>query len=301
MRPAASGEQFELRRGNQRAVVVEVGGGLREYEVAGDAVLDGYVAGSHADGARGQPLAPWPNRLRDGRYEWDGEIQQLPLSEPAHSNAIHGLVRWRNWRPIVREEASVTMALRLHPMSGYPFTVDLSIAYALEDSGLCVRSRAVNLGDRACPFGIGFHPYLTVGDGLDATRLTVSAERMLLSDERSIPTGSAAVEGTPFDFRAPRQIGSTVLDTCYCELARDGAGRARIVLAGRRRAVALWMDERYRFAMVYSGDTLAADRRRRSLAVEPMSCAPNAFASGDGLVRLEPDAAHVAEWGIEPL
>jgi aldose 1-epimerase len=82
-------------------------------------------------------------------------------------------------------------------------------------------------------------------------------------------------------------------------LTRDADGRARVRLEGEGAAVTLWMGDAYRFVMVYTGDTLAVARRRRGLAVEPMSCAPNAFESGDGLIRLEPAQAHTAEWGIE--
>ena len=95
-----SGAQYELRLGNQRAIVVEVGGGLREYEVDGQAVLDGYPVERMADGGRGQPLLPWPNRLRDGQYEFDGEHLQLPIEEVGRNNAIHGLTRWVNWTSV---------------------------------------------------------------------------------------------------------------------------------------------------------------------------------------------------------
>jgi aldose 1-epimerase len=297
---APSGEQFELRHGEQRAVVVEVGAGLRRYEVAGREVIDGYELDAPADSGRGQPLIPWPNRLRDGRYEWEGESHQVALSEPELANAIHGLVRWRSWGVLAWAADRVTFGLTLFPMPGYPFTLGLTIDYALEDSGLRVCARAENLGARACPYGVGFHPYLTLGGLVDAGRLTLPLERFLLADERAIPTSSQEVAGTPYDFREGREIGSLVLDTCFCAPRRESDGRARVTLAGKDTSVTLWLGEAFGYVMVFSGDTLAAGRRRRGLAVEPMSCAPNAFASGEGLVRLEPRETHVAEWGIEP-
>lgn len=297
---AASGEQFELRHGDRRATVVEVGAGLRHYSVAGRDVLEGFERGDRADGSRGQPLMPWPNRLRDGRYEWDGEMLQLSLSDTKLGHAIHGLVRWRNWQVLAWEPSRLTFGLRLFPMAGYPFTLGLTIEYELSDAGLQVRSRAENLGSRACPYGLGFHPYLTVGGPIDTAMLTLPAEQMLVTDERLIPISSQAVAGTEYDFREPRQIGSLVLDACFHELTRDTDGRARVKLTGDDASVTLWMGEAYHYAMIYTGDTLGVvARRRRGLAVEPMSCAPNAFASGDGLVRLEPGETHVAEWGIE--
>lgn len=296
---AASGEQFELRHGDQHAIVVEVGGGLRRYTVDGREVLDGYGLDERADGARGQPLMPWPNRVRDGSYEWEGQRLQLPLSDAKLGHAIHGLVRWRNWQVLAWEPARLTLGLRLFPMGGYPFTLGMTIDYELSDDGLRVCTRAENLGSQACPFGVGFHPYLTVGDSIDGARLTLPAERMLVTDERLIPASSEPVAGTPYDFRVPREIGPLVVDACFHELARDGDGRARVTLAGPQASVTLWMGEGYDYAMVYSGDTLGVTaKRRRALAVEPMTCAPNAFVSGEGLVRLEPTQTHSSEWGI---
>jgi aldose 1-epimerase len=297
----ATGEQFELRDGEQRAVVVEVGGALRRYSVGGRDVLDGFGRGEHADGGRGQPLMPWPNRLRDGRYEWEGETLQLPLSDAELGHAIHGLVLWRNWQILVWEPSRVTFGLRLYPMEGYPFTLGLTVEYELSDAGLRVSTRAENLGARACPYGAGFHPYLTLGGPIDGARLTLPAERILIADERLIPVSSEPVAGTQYDFRAAREIGPLVLDACFHELARDADGRSRVSLDNPAANVTLWMGDAYGYVMLYTGDTLGvAERRRRALAVEPMTCAPNAFVSGEGLLRLEPGQTHTAEWGIEP-
>src|SRR5438552_1653900 len=138
--PPPSGLQFEIRCGSQRAVAVEFGGGLREYEIAGQRVLDGYAVDHMADGGRGLPLLPWPNRLADGSYEFDGEQMQLPIDEIARRNAIHGLTRYVNWTLTDRADDRVRVAYRLYPRHGYPFTLDLQIDYALDDSGLTVRT-----------------------------------------------------------------------------------------------------------------------------------------------------------------
>ena len=299
MAVSPSGEQFALRHGDQIAVVTEVGATLRTYTAAGRDVLDGFGLDVRSDGGRGQVLIPWPNRLRDGRYVWDGETLLLACNEPKLANAIHGVVRWRNWQLLVWEPSRLTLGLRLFPMSGYPFALGLTVEYELSDAGLRVRTSAENLGSRPAPYGVGHHPYLSVGQLLDTARLTVPAQLRLLTDERQIPTATEPVAGTAYDFRTPREIGSLALDACFGELTRDADSRARVRLEGEGAAVTLWMGDAYRFVMVYTGDTLAVARRRRGLAVEPMSCAPNAFESGDGLIRLEPAQAHTAEWGIE--
>jgi aldose 1-epimerase len=297
-----TGTQFELRRGDQHAVVVEVGGGLRSYVVAGRELLDGYGADERCTSARGQSLIPWPNRLRDGRYRFAGEEHQLPLSEPAKHNAIHGLTRWSAWALAGRAQDRVTLEHVLHPQDGWPFALRLQIEYALGDAGLQVRTGATNVGAQPCPYGAGAHPYLTLGtDSIDELILQAPGQRHLPSDDQGIPTGSAPVDGTAFDFRLPRAIGDTQLDTAYADLHREDDGRAWVRLAtadGTRRA-SIWLGEQYRYLMLFTGDSLPVPaRRRRGLGIEPMTCAPNALQSGDGLQVLEPGQSLTGAWGI---
>lgn len=298
MRPP-SGHQYRIASGDQEATVVEVGGGLRTYTAAGVDVLEGYGEAERCSGGRGQILLPWANRLRDGRYRFGGAgEQQLALTEADRHNAIHGLTRWVNWTASVHELDRVVMGLVLHPQPGYPFTLGLSVDYRLVAAGLDVATTAVNLGDRPCPYGAGAHPYLTVGtDLVDRAVLQAPGTTRLETDEQGIPVGSAPVAGTTYDFRAPRRLGGTVLDTAYTDL--EGAEVSLTDLATGRQ-VTLWVDGSYRWLMLFTGDTLGADRRRRGLAVEPMTCAPNAFVSGEGLRILEPGESWTTSWGVGP-
>ncbi|MGH2859830.1 MAG: aldose 1-epimerase family protein [Solirubrobacteraceae bacterium] len=299
---APTGEQIELRHEDQRAVVVEVGAALRLYEAAGRRLLDGFEEHELPTFARGQVLIPWPNRLRDGRYEFDGEPQQLPLSEPDQGNAIHGLVRWAGWTVAQRDGANVRMEHRLYPREGYPFALALAIEYRLGPSGLTVTTSATNAGERKCPYGAGAHPYITIGsDRIDGCTLRAPGARWMRTDDRQIPTGSAPVDGTDYDFRAPRQIGATRLDTGYAELVRDGDGLARVTLTSPDdgSAVTLWQDESYPYVMLFTGDAVQpAERRRRGLGVEPMTCAPNALQTGEGLRTLAPGETASGSWGL---
>jgi aldose 1-epimerase len=302
MASVPSGEQFEIVFGEQRAMIVEVGGGIRQYSVAGRPVLQPYAVEEMCDGAHGAPLIPWPNRLADGRYSFDGEDHELALSEPAKRNAIHGLLRWRPWLALERAPERVVMGTRLHPSPGYPFALYVSIAYELdEDTGLTVTTTAVNAGGRACPYGAGQHPYLSPGEGLvDECLLELPARTRILTDEeRQLPTGREPVEGTPYDYRQARLLGATSIDSAYTDLGRDASGRAVAKLSrpdGSR--VELWVDEAYPFIEIFTADTLAPVRARRGLAVEPMTCPPNGFRTGEGLVRLEPGESLRACWGV---
>lgn len=298
-----SGAQHEIRHGDQRAVVVEVGGGLRSYSAGGQDRLDGYGPDEACSGGRGQPLMPWPNRLRDGSYEFDGQQYQLGLTEPATRTAIHGLVRWVNWSVAEHEDSRVAMEYVLHPQSGWPGTVRLRIEYALGTGGLTVSTSATNLGAVACPFGAGFHPYLTLGtETVDSLTVQAPGRTYLEADERGIPVATRPVEGTPFDLRAGRELGDVKLDRGFTDLERDpdGLARVRLAAAGGERRATLWMDGGYGYLMLFTGDTLAPPERRRGLAVEPMTCPPNALQSGDAIVRLASGESFGARWGIDP-
>ena len=300
---APSGEQVEIALGDQRAVLVGVGGGLRSYAIAGSDVIDGYGIAEMSTSGRGQVLIPWPNRLQAGSYEFGGRSHQLALDEPSAGNAIHGLVRWADWTVAEREANRVVVVHTLHPRPGYPFALELSIEYTLSQGGLQVRTTATNVGMDPCPFGSGAHPYLTFGTGsVDSVLLQVPARTVLHSDERGIPTGSDAVGGTEYDFTQPRAIGATKLDTAFTDLERDQDGLARVELRhpDHDGGLALWVDERYSYLMLYTGDD-RPDVNRRSLAVEPMTCPPNAFRSGDDLIVLEPGGSFQGVWGISPL
>ena len=296
-----SGEQVELVLDDQRAFVTEVGAGLRAYSADGRELLDGYGADELSRSGRGQMLIPWPNRIEDGVYEFEGERHQLALNQVGERNAIHGLVRWVPWRIAEREPNRVLLRYGLHPQPGYPFFLDLAVDYLLSEQGLRVEVTARNVGSKTCPYGAGAHPYLTVGTPtVDSLLLRAPARTVLRSDDRGIPTGQAAVEGTAFDFRSERAIGATVLDHCFTDLERDEDGIARVELrTPDGGGLTLWVDQSIPYLMLFTGDPLP-DVARRSLAVEPMTCPPNAFRTGQALLRLEPGASVASSWGIAP-
>ncbi len=298
---AATGDQWVIGHGSQRAVVTEVGATLRSLTVGSRSVLDGFGADEWSHGGRGQVLAPWPNRLADGAYRFDGVAAQAPLNEPARRTAIHGLVRWMPWRMVGRAQNRVDLECELRPSPAYPFSLRLGLEYRLGRDGLTVSAEAENIGPSDLPFGLGFHPYLTVGTPtVDQVRLRVPASRRLLTDERGLPQGLAGVASTEFDYTTSRMIGVTCLDTAFTDLVRDSDGRAHVEIDhpdGDGR-VTVWADERFGYFMIYTGDTLEPDRRRTSLAVEPMTCPPDAFRSGSDLARLQPGGRWTGSWGI---
>jgi aldose 1-epimerase len=297
---APSGEQLELTFGERRAVVVEVGAGLRTYTVGERDVLDGYAVDEMCASGRGQVLLPWPNRIEDGSYEFEGRRHQLPLTEVEARNAIHGLVRWAPWSVAERAPDRVALEHLLHPQPGYPFALRLRIEYSLDADGLSVRTAATNAGDALCPFASGMHPYFTLGTPtVDALTLTVPARTVVASGPRGLPGAAQDVEGTDYDFRRPRALGATQLDNTFTDLGPDDDGRTRVQLRDDESGVevTVWADAAYTHLQLFTGDPLP-DVSRRSIAVEPMTCPPNAFRTGEGVVRLEPGASWTGAWGI---
>jgi galactose mutarotase-like enzyme len=294
--------QIEIVALDQVAAVDRLGGGLRSYIAAGRELLDGYPAGERPTSGRGQVLIPWPNRLEDGTYEFDGRSHQLPVNEPDKGDAIHGLVREEVWTVFEQAADRVLVGHELTPRPGYPFALTLRIEYALSEHGLTVRTSATNVGNDACPYGSGQHPYLTLGTPVvDSLILAAPGRTVLRHDERGLPVASEAVEGTDYDFHRPREIGTLTLDHGFTDLVRGADGLARVELRDprSRAGLTLWVDESYRHVQLFTGDPLS-DVGRRSIAVEPMTCPANAFRTGEDLVRLEPGETHTASWGIVP-
>jgi aldose 1-epimerase len=297
-----SGAQWTIRSGEHEAVVVEVGGGLRAYRVAGREIFDGYAEDEVAPGTAGHVLAPWPNRVRDGRYPFGGHTYQLDLSEPAQHNAIHGLVRWAPWRLLDTPEPDQLTVEYVQPaVPGYPWTLRVTTTWQVGPDGLRASHTATNLAGTPAPFGLGVHPYLKVpGATVDDVVLTVPARNRLLLDGRKLPIGAARVAGGDYDFTSPRRIGPAVLDTAFGEVIHADGGGSAVVLSTVDGAstVTVWADAAFGWWQVFTGDTLAPPRTRRSVAVEPMTCPPDAFHSGRDLITLEPGQTWQGSWGV---
>jgi aldose 1-epimerase len=302
-----TGQQYQIRAGRYRAAVTELGAGLRELLSGGRPVIAGYGPDELPPAGAGQLLAPWPNRIDGGRYVFGGAEHQLALTEPGSGNAIHGLTRWLAWTPVRHRASSVLLRLAPHGQQGYPFCLQIDAEYRLDPgTGLHVAITATNRGSQPAPYGTGSHPYLTAGTLLvDDCQLALPAASWLPLDDRGIPSGPPApIDGTPYDFRQPRVIGATRLDHALTGLDRDRDGRAWARLAagdGAGTRVGLWAGEGYRWLQVFTGDPLSQDRRRTAVAIEPMTCPPNAFVTGEDLLILQPGQAVTHTWGIQAL
>lgn len=295
------GDEHLLTHGRYRAVVTEVGGGLRLLQYAGRDLVKSYPAGTLRPRFAGSLLAPWPNRIRDGRYQLNGTSYQLPVTEPERGNALHGLVVWERFDAERHDDAAVTLTHLLVPTPGYPFEIEIAARYELGDGGLTTTVTARNLGRMTAPWGTGPHPYLLGGDGrVDTWTLSLAAAQVLdVTPDRLLPESCRPV-GQAMDFRTPREIGRTEIDHAFTGLVPDADGLVRARLHGPSHdgVQCTWDPAVLPWVQVHTADLPDVEKSRRGLALEPMTCPPDAFNSGTDLVELAPGAQHTAAWTL---
>lgn len=300
-----------LTFGNLRCRVGSIGASLRGLwqEDAGGSqttVITGYTGKANKVGGQGDVLIPFPGRVRDGQYTWNGQTYQMPRNDKDGPNAIHGFLRGVPWQVVAQAPDAITFAADLDgSQEGYPFPLFAQVMYTLADDGLTCRFCVTNTGTEIAPVGAGFHPYFTVGtEQIDLARLHVPFRSALEFDEGLLPTGNLTpVAGTPLDFLAPRPIAFTRFNTCYADPVREQDGRVHIRLAAPEpgRALSVWMDDSFHYVVLYSGDPLPDTHRRGALAIEPMTCGSDAFNFPQwGLWSLAPGETRQGAWGVTP-
>ncbi|RDV44251.1 galactose mutarotase [Leifsonia sp. ku-ls] len=302
-----SGTHFGLTAGDYHATIASVGATLRTLQFDGRDLVVPFDADEVRPAFRGATLAPWPNRVVDGRYTFDGVEQQLPLTEPNRGHALHGLAAWLDFAAVDRAADSVTFVATIEAQAGYPHRVEVSVAFSLDETGLHTTVTGTNTGPTAAPWGTGPHPYLVAGAGrVDDWTLELLAGQVLeVTEDRLIPTGLADVEtaeGGIWDFRTPRPIGDTFIDHAFTDLGRsaDGETIVRVTAQGGTGVEMVWGEE-CPWVQVHTADQPVPELNRLGLAVEPMTCPPDAYNSGTDLIVLEPGASASASWTIRAI
>jgi aldose 1-epimerase len=305
-RRAATGRQYELRRGGAVAVVTELAAALRSYARDGVPLTETFGDDQIPPAAAGITLAPWANRIEDGRWMLDGAVQQLDITEPKRGHASHGLLRNTGYELLASTGSAVALEAVAFPQHGYPFLVRHRVDYALDsDGGLSVTQTLTNDSAARAPYVLGAHPYLRLGDvPAEQLTLTVSGTRRLVADDRLIPRSAAPADGE-WDLRAGRPLAALALDAAYTGLAfeasaDDGAGPARVarstLAAADGRSVWMWQGQACPYTHVFVTDTFPG--RPVAVALEPMTGPANAFNSGEGLGWLAPGESASMRWGI---
>lgn len=310
----ASGEQHEISAGALRAVVTEVGGALRSFTDGDRDLVVPFDEASPRKHYRGSVLAPWPNRTGDGRWSWQGASQQLALTEPDRSCALHGLVCWQPWDLLERSADSVVLGTTVWPQAGYPGHLELRVSYRLveegPDAGLTWELEATGVGDAPAPYGTSIHPYVVAGPGrVDDWTFELSAAATLVVDpDRLLPVLDGdgreqlrPVDGTDLDFRGGAPLRGRSVDDAYAQLSGPQAGTARVLAADGTGVAVHWDPQDCPWVQVHTADRPEPEDDRVGLAVEPMTCPPDALRTGTDLRVLERGQSTRSWWRLEPL
>ena len=302
-----SGTQFVLEANGYTASIASIGASIRSLQYHGRNLIVPFDADQVRPFFRGTILAPWPNRVVDGRYTFGGLEQQLSITEPSRGHSLHGLVSWLDFAVVKQTTRRLVLEATIEAQPGYPHRVTLEVAFALDAGGLRTTVTAMNAGPNAAPFGIAPHPYLVAGDGrVNDWTLELPARKILtVTPERLIPLRLRDVDESDlaeFDFRAPRTIDDTFIDHAFTSLDRDDEGNATVrVTTSAGSGVALAWAGECPWVQVHTADQPAPSIDRIGLAVEPMTCPPDAFNSGVDLNVLQPGDSAGASWTIQAI
>ncbi len=298
--------EYRIEGDGYTAVVLGLGAAVRELTHEGRPLVVPFGPDEEMPNFRGAFVAPWPNRIPDGRYSFDGSDFELPINEPERGTALHGLVYDLPWTLVEHTRSSVSLGCTIEPTESYPFTIELQVRFSVGGDGFRTDVTAVNTGSRRAPYGVCPHPYLLAGDSpLDEWVLELPAATVLtVTPDRLLPVAKEPVAGTPFDFRAAHALADVQIDHAFTDIERDSSGRATVRVtdpAGGTGTALMW-DETCPWVQIHTADLpKKPESTRLGLAVEPMTCPPDAFNTGEDLVVLEPGATHRTGWTITAL
>lgn len=293
------GASLTIRSGRSSATVDSEGATLVDFRIGDDSLLSGPARVAPDLGHHGAVLAPWPNRLANGSFAFEGRRHQLPTNDPVYGHALHGLVFDQIWHVRDFTPSTVTMEHELRPMPGYPFRLRLTVHYALDDATLHCTAKWQNQSATHAPFGIGFHPYFRPGPSpIEEWRLQVPASTFLGTDRATaLPTELRDVDGSAYDFRTPRALGEDRFSVAY-RRPGDQADLAVTVTDTRGRMLSIAATSEFRWVQVFSGHLPDAGLSRRGLAIEPQTCPPNAFVSGQDVIAVAPGETGQGAWSV---
>jgi aldose 1-epimerase len=295
-----TGEQYEITAGEVHAVVTEVGAGLRTFTANGLPYVEPFPLDSRPPRGAGTVLVPWPNRTAGGRWSWQGTTYQLALNEPVPGNAIHGLLRYTFYEVVERATGTITLAARVAPQPGWPVPLATQVRYAVSADGLSVTHTVSNVGAAAVPFGVGAHPYIRAGaTATDDCTLQLAATTSLPL-QGGLPSGPARPAEGDTDFRNGRPLKGVTLDDAFggcVPAAGDEFVRHRLL--GPHGGIEVWAEPAFGWVQVFTPSDHPG--RGRAVAVEPMTCPPDALNSGTGLITLQPGETWQGSWGLRPI
>lgn len=283
-------------------VLPDFGAGLNDLVVKNEkdqliSVIDGYrseaeIINDHDTAFKGSKLSPFPNRIPDGVYEFNGKRYQLPINEVGANNNLHALLHNQPFGILDQEETDTRAVLKLGydykgKDQGYPFDYSLKLTYTFSTEGISINTQIENLSDTSIPMGDGWHPYFKFED-LNKVHMQMGSAYRLSSNFGNKLNGQHG-------FEQSRAIDQDTLDDCF---RVNGEENFSILLEDRNNRIALkiWQESaknEYKYFQIYTPPS------RRSIAIEPVTCPPNAFNTEEGLIKLEPKQVVSMTFGIK--
>jgi len=270
-------------------IIYSLGALLNTFIVQGKPnLVDGFDSCKNAkenitNGFKSCKLSPFVCRITEGKYvfnQHEYKTGKFFLDE----EAIHGLLYDA---PFVitdsgadNASASVTLQYTYTKKNeGFPFEYTCAVTYRLEKQNkLSIITLITNNSEDEMPLCDGWHPYFTLGETINNLSFELNADTMLEFNEHLVPTGKIV----PFNkFQIREQFGNTFLDNCFL-LSNYEKPACVLEDAANGLRLSIWPDQSYPYLQIYTPD------HRKSIAVENLSAAPDAFNNGRGIKILKP-------------
>jgi aldose 1-epimerase len=244
--------------------------------------------------AKGAQLAPWPNRIQDARYEFQGKTYAPPRNfKHQGGHAIHGFEMFETTKLGAKDPDAGWLEFQLASKGwpGYPFPIRITHRFSLSPDGFRMETSLRNEGRTDAPAGHGWHPYFRLGKSIKPCTLAIPAGKLLESTPRAVPSGRKLAWDA---IAKPAALGGTWLNECVELSARKGIATTRLTDSDLGLSLEVWQEAgpgKYGHLQVFTHPL------RHCLAIEPMTCAPNAFNNGMGLLVLRPGEEFRASCG----
>jgi aldose 1-epimerase len=248
----------------------------------------------------GSLLAPWPNRIRDGVYNIGTRQFHLPPNELSRKCSLHGLINILEWEVVCQTDSSVRLKTTLPNSEHYPTSINFEVNYLIVDRGLVWTLNATNTGPQEVPYGASIHPYLIADEdtSIGDWSLKLPATHFFAVDaQRLLPISIETCAGTNLDFQNGRTIGNSSIDNAF-QIDKANPNQRIEIISASGRGVWMEYDSSSKWIQVHTADRDGAPDGRKSLAIEPMSCPPDAFNSGTDLIWLKPGESHAMTWHL---
>ncbi|MCB9496840.1 MAG: hypothetical protein H6686_08160 [Fibrobacteria bacterium] len=247
--------------------------------------------------AKGAQLAPWPNRIQDAVYEFQGTTYHPFRSFRSQGgHAMHGTVMQETFSRVPPPEGfGLSLELKAEGWQGYPWPLTMSVHLGFLDGGFRMDVHLTNRSTSEAPIGHGWHPYFTLGRDVRECELELPRGIRLGMSERAVPDGSRSRWER---FQGPELVGPDFLNDCIEIDPTTPRAITRLRDPRTGEGLEVWQDVEelgYRYVQVFTHP------RRHCLAIEPMSCAPNAFQNGLGLRTLAPGETMRLSTGVRRL